>query len=172
MRIKATGLVLLAVLLLAACSDGTTPTEKERAGDSAAAMATAHFPTFELSVPADWTARGNVGKVYEGASCFLLAGPVEETNAEESIAKNLELFFNTEYYRSQVGFRYDRFETVGTAMTRVEGALQNGRTGDTLRFSGGYCTAPDAYFLYFWSPDSASPGTALAEATYESFHAL
>ena len=170
-------LVLLLTVFLTACSgvpDRDTGGERTEsvAGASGPAMVTAHFPAFEVSVPSGWPARGNVGKVYEGAGAFLLAGPVTEGSVEECIAAELELFFNTEYYRSQVAFQYDRYEETPGGI-RVRGSLTNGRTGERVHFAGGYFRAPDAYVLYLWDAGDASAETiALAEASYESFHAL
>lgn len=138
--------------------------------------ATAHFPTFELDVPADWTVRGNVGKVYEGNDMFLLAGPLEDvsvmTAVEQALAEELELFFNTEYYRNQVRFDYEKKYTDG-AMHRLSGTLHNERTGQTLRFAGAFGTAPGMYCYYFW-PDASRDrdGERFLEATYESIRIL
>lgn len=138
--------------------------------------ATAHFPKFELDVPSDWTVRGNVGKVYEGNDMFLLAGPLEDvsgmTAVEQALAEELELFFNTEYYRNQVRFDYEKEYTDG-AMHRLSGTLHNERNGQTLRFAGAFGTAPGMYCYYFW-PDASRDrdGERFLEATYESIRIL
>ena len=141
-----------------------------------ASPATAHFPSFELEVPADWSVRGNVGKVYEGEDMFLLAGPLEEVNGissvEAALAEELELFFNTEYYRSQVRFEYEK-EYADGAMHRLSGTLHNDRTGGSMRFAGAFGTSPGLYCFYFW-PDASRDrdGDRYMEATYESIRIL
>lgn len=138
--------------------------------------ATAHFPTFELDVPADWSVRGNVGKIYEGNDLFLLAGPLEEvsgiTVVEQALAEELELFFNTEYYRDQVRFDYEKEYTDG-AMHRLSGTLHNDRNGQTFHFAGVFGTAPGLYCYYFW-PDASRDrdGERYLEVTYESIRIL
>lgn len=171
-------LLLLAVFLCACGGDAGGTGQNEdvskittpAASDSG--MVTAHFPAFEVSVPSGWTVRGNVGKLYEGADAFLLVGPVTEGSAEECIAAELELFFNTEYYRSQVAFQYDRYEETPGGI-KVGGSLTNGRTGDRVHFAGGFFKEPDAYVLYLWDDGRASAeAVSLAEASYESFRVL
>lgn len=171
--------VLLLSVLLSACSgaaggktDGDSSKDDPVPAASAPAMTTAHFPSFEVSVPSGWAVRGNVGKLYEGADAFLLVGPVTEDSVEECIAAELELFFNTEYYRSQVAFTYDRYEETPGGI-KVRGSLTNGRTGALVRFAGGFFREPDAYVLYLWDGgDASAEAAALAEASYESFRAL
>ena len=135
-----------------------------------------HFPTFELEVPADWSVRGNVGKVYEGDDMFLLTGPLSDVSGilsvEAALAEELELFFNTEYYRSQVRFEYEK-EYEDGAMHRLSGTLHNDRTGGTLRFAGVFGTSPGLYCFYFW-PDASrdADGERYMETTYESIRIL
>ena len=137
---------------------------------------TVHFPTFEVAVPADWSVRGNVGKVYEGDSMFLLAGPLDgasdASSVEAALAGELELFFNTEYYRSQVRFEYEK-EYEDGAMHRLSGTLHNDRDGGTLRFAGCFRSAPGLYCFYFW-PDSSRDrdGERFMETSYESIRIL
>ena len=143
-------------------------------GDASAA--TAHFPTFEVAVPADWSVRGNVGKICEGDGMFLLAGPLDDASdtasVEAALAEELELFFNTEYYRSQVRFEYEK-EYEDGAMHRLSGTLHNDRDGGTLRFAGCFRTAPGMYCYYFW-PDSSRDrdGERYMETSYESIRIL
>ena len=143
-------------------------------GSSSAAVA--HFPAFELEVPADWSVRGNVGKLYEGDGMFLLAGPLDGatdgSSVEAALAEELELFFNTEYYRSQVRFEYEK-EYEDGAMHRRSGTLYNDRTGGTLRFAGAFGTSPGLYCFYFW-PDASRDrdGARYMEMTYESIRVL
>lgn len=139
-------------------------------------MVTAHFPTFELAVPADWSVRGNVGKLYEGDGMFLLAGtldgPADTASVEAVLAEELELIFNTEYYRSQVRFDVEK-EYGDGAMHRLSGTLYNDRTGGTLRFAGTFGTSPGLYGFYFWSDVSGDrAGDRLMEASYESIRIL
>lgn len=182
--------LLTALFILAGCgSKGSGPVEsattrKPTAISTTAAPSgpivfdktTAHFPAFELEVPADWSVRGNVGKIYEGNDFFLLAGPLEDVSGmasvEQVLAEELELFFNTEYYRDQVRFDYEKEYTDG-AMHRLSGTLHNDRTGGTLRFSGTFGTAPGLYCYYFW-PDASrdKDGDRYMEATYESIRIL
>ncbi len=143
-------------------------------GDSSAAVA--HFPNFEIAVPADWAVRGNVGKVYEGEGMFLLAGPLDSaldlTAVEAALAEELELFFNTEYYRSQVRFESEK-EYENGAMHRLSGTLYNDRDGGTLRFAGCFRSAPGLYCFYFWSDSSRDrDGERYMETTYESIRIL
>ena len=143
-------------------------------GDSSAVVA--HFPSFEVAVPADWSVRGNVGKVYEGDGMFLLAGPLDgasdAASVETSLAEELELFFNTEYYRSQVRFESEK-EYEDGAMQRLSGTLHNDRNGDTLRFAGCFRSAPGLYCFYFWSDSSRDrDGERFMETTYESIRIL
>ena len=178
-RARLVVLALVFTVLLAACggrsekgTDGAVSTTGTKQHMSSSAMVTAHFSFFEVSVPADWPSRGNVGKVFEGPDAFLLAGPVTEGSVEECIAAELELFFNTEYYRSQVAFQYDRYEETPGGI-KVRGSLTNGRTGERAHFAGGFFKAPDAYVLYLWSAgDASEKNIALAEASYESFRVL
>ncbi|MBQ3052041.1 MAG: hypothetical protein IJI32_04450 [Clostridia bacterium] len=143
-------------------------------GDASAA--TAHFPTFEVAVPADWSVRGNVGKVYEGDGMFLLAGPLDDASdtasVEAALAEELELFFNTEYYRSQVRFEYEK-EYEDGAMHRLSGTLHNDRDGGTHRFAGCFRPTPGMYCYYFW-PDSSRDrdGERYMETSYESIRIL
>ena len=143
-------------------------------GDASAA--TAHFPTFEVAVPADWSVRGNVGKVYEGDGMFLLAGPLDDASdtasVEAALAEELELFFNTEYYRSQVRFEYEK-EYEDGAMHRLSGTLHNDRDGGTHRFAGCFRPTPGMYRYYFW-PDSSRDrdGERYMETSYESIRIL
>lgn len=139
---------------------------------------TAHFSTFELTVPENWSVRGNVGKLYEGDGMFLLAGPLEETDGESmadlevALSEELELFFNTDYYRSKIRFQYDSQED-GVPLCRVTGTLLNDRNDTSLRFAGAYSTSPGSYFVYFW-PDVAGDqeGRKRAEVSYEHFNVL
>ena len=173
MRIKLTALLLLAMLLLAGCASHDAVQTEPVSEEKAETMTTVHFPGFELDVPAGWTVRGNLGKVYEGDGLFLLVGPATSGDYESAIAENLELLFNTEYYRSQVQFSYDRYESGSGRPAVVEGILTNGRSGTELRFAGAYNEQPGAYFLYFWKAEAnRNTGRALMEATYESFRVL
>ncbi|MBQ1548957.1 MAG: hypothetical protein IIZ65_00875 [Clostridia bacterium] len=150
------------------------PSSSSTFGSSSAVAV--HFPTFELEVPADWSVRGNVGKVYEGDGMFLLTGPLDEvsgiTSVEAALAEELELFFNTEYYRSQVRFEYEKEWEAG-GMHRLSGTLHNDRTGGTLRFAGVFGTSPGLYCFYFW-PDASrdGDGNRFMETTYESIRIL
>lgn len=143
-------------------------------GDASAA--TAHFPTFEVAVPADWSVRGNVGKICEGDGMFLLAGPLDDASdtasVEAALAEELELFFNTEYYRSQVRFEYEK-EYEDGAMHRLSGTLHNDRDGGTHRFAGCFRPTPGMYCYYFW-PDSSRDrdGERYMETSYESIRIL
>ena len=137
-----------------------------------ASAGTAHFPTFEAAVPADWSVRGNVGKIYEGDGMFLLAGPLDgasdTASVEAVLAEELELFFNTEYYRSQVRFEYEK-EYEDGAMHRLGGTLHNDRDGGTLRFAGCFRSAPGLYCFYFWpDPSRDRDGERFMETSYES----
>ena len=159
----------------ASSSETTLPVGSALAfGDSSAVVA--HFPTFEIAVPADWSVRGNVGKVYEGNGMFLLAGPLDgasdAASVEEALAGDLELFFNTEYYRSQVRFESEK-EYEDGAMHRLSGTLHNDRDGGTLRFAGCFRSAPGLYCFYFWSDSSRDrDGERYMETTYESIRIL
>ena len=142
----------------------------------AASAATAHFPTFEAAVPADWSVRGNVGKICEGDGMFLLAGPLDgasdTASVEAALAEELELFFNTEYYHSQVRFEYEK-EYEDGAMHRLSGTLHNDRVGGTLRFAGCFRTAPGMYCYYFWpDPSRDRDGERYMETSYESIRIL
>ena len=143
-------------------------------GDASAA--TAHFLTFEVAVPADWSVRGNVGKICEGDGMFLLAGPLDDASdtasVEAALAEELELFFNTEYYRSQVRFEYEK-EYEDGAMHRLSGTLHNDRDGGTHRFAGCFRPTPGMYCYYFW-PDSSRDrdGERYMETSYESIRIL
>lgn len=176
---------LLAILcLLTSCGskgNGAADTGPAAPASSGAAFGTSsavavHFPTFELEVPADWSVRGNVGKVYEGDDMFLLTGPLSDVSGilsvETALAEELELFFNTEYYRSQVRFEYEK-EYEDGAMHRLSGTLHNDRTGGTLRFAGVFGTSPGLYCFYFW-PDVSrdADGERYMETTYESIRIL
>lgn len=176
---------LLAILcLLTSCGskgNGAADTGPAAPASSGTAFGTSsaaavHFPTFELEVPADWSVRGNVGKVYEGDDMFLLTGPLSDVSGilsvEAALAEELELFFNTEYYRSQVRFEYEK-EYEDGAMHRLSGTLHNDRTGGTLRFAGVFGTSPGLYCFYFW-PDASrdADGERYMETTYESIRIL
>lgn len=173
--------LLTALCVLAGCgSDGSGPVEATTAPSASAPVVfdrtTARFPTFELEVPADWSVRGNVGKIFEGNDLFLLAGPLDDvqgtTTVEQALAEELELFFNTEYYRTQVRFDYEKEYTDG-AMHRLSGTLFNDRTGASLRFAGAFGTAPGMYCYYFWQDSSRDrDGNRYLEATYESIRIL
>lgn len=176
---------LLAILcLLTSCGskgNGAADTGPAAPASSGTAFGTSsaaavHFPTFELEVPADWSVRGNVGKAYEGDDMFLLTGPLSDVSGilsvETALAEELELFFNTEYYRSQVRFEYEK-EYEDGAMHRLSGTLHNDRTGGTLRFAGVFGTSPGLYCFYFW-PDASrdADGERYMETTYESIRIL
>lgn len=175
--------LLTALCVLTACGSKGSGQDGPEAGSTRssgttlpAGSAVAHFPSFEIAVPADWSVRGNVGKVYEGDGMFLLAGPLDGASAaasvEAALAEELELFFNTEYYRSQVRFEYEK-EYEDGAMHRLSGTLHNDRDGGSLRFAGCFRSAPGLYCFYFW-PDSSRDrdGERFMETTYESIRIL
>lgn len=155
-------------------SEPSAPTENPEV----VGYTTAHFTAFEVAVPEHWTQRGNVGKLYEGDGMFLLAGPLEApgnnplSSLEATLSEELELFFNSEYYRSKTRFQYDRQEE-GNTLIRVVGTLWNDRSGTSLRFAGAYGTSPGSYFIYFW-PDAAGDreGVKRMEVSYEHFKVL
>ncbi len=157
-------------------SDETMSTPTKANETNGTSQNIAHFRTFELAVPEDWSLRGNVGKVYEGDGMFLLVGPLEETGGrtavEEKLAEELELFYNTEYYRSQVRWEYEKEWTDG-AMNRLVGTLYNDRNATILHFAGTYCEQPGMYCFYFWqSPGEDAKGEQYMEMTYESIRFL
>ena len=91
---------------------------------------------------------------------------------ENGYSREAELFFNTEYYRSQVRFEYEKEWEAG-GMHRLSGTLHNDRTGGTLRFAGVFGTSPGLYCFYFW-PDASrdGDGNRFMETTYESIRIL
>ncbi len=183
MRIKTLPVILLlAIIVMSGCAgsssgDGRTPAVPEK---PAGAFVTAHYPAFELSVPEGWTERGNRCRLYEGTDAFLLVCPDPEAEGtslqaqcEQTLAEQLELFYNTDYYAAQVSFDYAEYETDAGERTRVSGTLHNGRTGSELRFSGVYCAEPACCYVYFRDGEqSVTDLGLLREESYESFRAL
>ena len=152
------------------------PVDKTESG-AADGYALAHFPSFELSVPEHWSVRGNVGKLYEGEGMFLLVGPLEPAedplgSLEETLAEELQLFFNTDYYCAETRFQYEEDTARGT-LRCLRGSLINDRKGTSLRFAGAFSSTPGAYYVYFWQ-DASEDRAALqrVEVSYESFRLL
>lgn len=183
-RLRSISAVCLFFLLtIGICLGGCSSTEEHATEQKVDIQAengytTAHFPSFELAVPEDWSVRGNVGKLYEGDGMFLLAGPLtEETEEplealETTLSQELQLFFNTEYYSSQTRFQYDS-DDEGSPLRRVSGILRNDRNGTSMRFAGAFGIPPNSYFIYFW-PDASGDreGSRRAEVSYENFRIL
>lgn len=174
--------ILLAAFLLGGChSSGQSSDVPETRPSSSPAVATAHFPAFELSVPEGWTERGNLCRLYEGDDTFLLICPLSEDDesqrslqarCEQVIAEQLELFYNSDFYAGQVTFDYAEYETGSPEQTRVGGVLHNGKTGDDLRFSGVYCARPACCYVYFRTGTSAVDLGLLREVSHDSFRTL
>lgn len=180
MRIKwyVTTLLLLAVFFAGGCA--LTPSREDVSSavpTSGPDVATVHFPAFELSVPEGWTERGNLCRLYEGDGVFLLICPALSGDAqaslqaqcEQTLAEQLELFYNTEYYAGQVSFDYTEYETDGPEQTRVGGTLHNGKTGDELRFCGVYRSSPACCYVYFRNSDATTDLGLLREVSHDSF---
>ncbi|MBR5753973.1 MAG: hypothetical protein IKX83_05765 [Clostridia bacterium] len=178
--------LLLALLVLCGCGSDASPVEDHTKSNSTAtantAVRTAHFPTFELSVPEGWAERGNTCRLFEGEGGFLLVCPLEDgagaeqplqTLCEQLLAQQLELFYNTDYYAGQVRFDYTEYETDTQGRSRVSGTLYNGKTGEELSFSGAYYSEPGCSFVYFRNGESgAAEVRALREVSYDSFRTL
>ena len=177
---------LLALVVLCGCggdapSAGDLPESVPPAAKDAA-VRTAHFPTFELSVPEGWTERGNTCRLFEGENGFLLVCPLEDGTGmeqplqslcEQLLAQQLELFYNTDYYAGQVRFDYTEYETDAQGRNRVSGTLHNGKTGDEVSFCGAYFAEPGCCFVYFRHGESdAAEVRAFREVSYDSFRTL
>lgn len=175
-------LCLLCALAISLCLTGCSSGKEDASpvpvtASEPSGYTTAHFSAFELLVPENWSQRGNVGKLYEGDGMFLLAGPFEAgddplASLEQTLAEELQLFFNTEYYLSQTRFQYEK-EGSSLPLRQLKGTLFNDRNGTSLRFAGAFDADCGSYYVYFWQePSDDSAGDRRAEVTYESYHTL
>lgn len=180
MRIKwfLTALLLATVIFVGGCSQTSSRIDAPSTRPAAdPAVATAHFPAFELSVPEGWTERGNLCRLYEGDDIFLLICPALSGDAqaslqaqcEQTLAEQLELFYNTEFYAGQVSFDYSEYESDEPEQTRIGGTLHNGKTGEDLRFCGVYRSHPACCYVYFQSGAATTDLGLLREVSHDSF---
>ena len=67
-----------------------------------------HLNTIEVALPKSFVGCGNTTKFYESQQypgiCILIG---ENCDTEDDIAKNLELFRGTDFYKNRIRFEYD-----------------------------------------------------------------
>ena len=131
------------MFLFSSCAINSSDTPKNESATSSAESSICHFSGFEVSIPSGWTGAGNTTKFYcheLHPSTYLLVG--DDSNPEEDIAKNLELFESTKFYKNKIKFVYEIYDD-----EFVSGVLVNERLERDLYFSGYYLKKPSAYIF-------------------------
>lgn len=127
-----------------------------------------HLKTIEVALPKSFVGRGNTTKfcdsqLYPGI-CILIG---EDCDAESDIAKNLELFRGTDFYRNRIRFEYS-VDKEGSS-EYVAGVLKNDRLNTELYFSGYFMMEPRAYIFCFCdNEDDKSFVKEIANEIYDS----
>lgn len=137
-------LLLITLACFFGCSSSQSPNVNEYSSDVQSNKC--HLNTIEVALPKNWVGSGNTTKYYENLQmpgiCILIG---ENCVFEEDIAKNLELFRGTDFYRNRIRFEYD--ENKAENEEYVSGILKNDRLHTDLYFCGFYIENPVAYIF-------------------------
>lgn len=137
-------LLLTTLVSFFGCTSSQSPNINEYPSDVQSNKC--HLNTIEVALPKNWTGSGNTTKYYENqelpGTCILIGENCEE---EEDIAKNLELFRGTDFYRNRIEFEY--YENSSNNEEYVSGILKNNRLNTKLYFCGFYINSPKAYIF-------------------------
>jgi len=152
------------LILFSACEKQDSVTSrKEKEGNYEESIC--HFKSFEATVPEGWIGSGNTTQFFYNESypaTYLLIG--EASDPEEDIAKNLELFEGTSFYKNRIQFVYETYDK-----DKVSGTLINERLEKNLFFSGYFIKDSSAYiFCVSESFDKKNYITELTDDVYSS----
>ena len=110
-----------------------------------------HLKSIEVALPKGFVGCGNTTKFCDSQQypgiCILIG---EDCDAEDDIAKNLELFRGTDFYRNRIRFEYSVDNEENSEY--VAGVLKNDRLNTDLYFSGYFMM--ELCFVMFFSNKS------------------
>lgn len=134
---------MFVLIVPSSCGKQTPKNASKKDVEEQNAESLCHFKKFEVTIPGGWIGSGNTTKFYYNdayPAAYLIVG--ENVDPEEDIAKNLELFEGTMFYRNKIKFIYETYEN-----EKVTGTLVNERLERNMYFSGYYLEEPDAYIF-------------------------
>lgn len=127
-----------------------------------------HLKSIEVALPKGFVGCGNTTKFCDSQQypgiCILIG---EDCDAEDDIAKNLELFRGTDFYRNRIRFEYSVDNEENSEY--VAGVLKNDRLNTDLYFSGYFMMEPSAYiFCLCDNEDDKAVVEEIANEIYDS----
>lgn len=158
-------LQLITIAMLFGCSS-QSPNFNEYSSDVQSNKC--HLNSIEVALPKSFVGCGNTTKFYESQEysgiCILIG---ENCDAEDDVAKNLELFRGTDFYKNRIRFEYSDNNLENDEY--VSGILKNDRLNTDLYFSGYFMKEPSAYiFCLCDNEDDRSKIEELANEIYDS----